>query len=375
MKRASIALAALLSLAAGCGKSDPPGQEPVAQPAADSPDVAPASSSNRAAETAAPAKPTDAQTAAPASVPPPTADKALDELRALSAKLVERDPAGGWRISEAAALELEKQVADADAKLLPLLADPSIDVRRGAAFYLLGRFNPASTDQVAAFSKLLEDSDQTVRGIGLSAVKQMRESDVAAAAPRLVTMLDPVREPQADNRAAIARMLGKLKSQAASATGELIEAAANDPAAQVRGACLVAISQIATPDGAIPAYRQGLSDADAAVRLVAAARLRQLGPAAAPARQELGKALEDADERVANAAAETLLLIGPPAVTTLVKSLDAQAPAARKLALACLAKLGPVAKAAIPEIEKRLKDDDAEARKLAEIALARIQGK
>jgi HEAT repeat protein len=170
-------------------------------------------------------------------------------------------------------------------------------------------------------------------------------------------------------------MLGKLKTQAASATGALIEAAQRDPVPQVRGVCLVAISQIAEPDEAIPAYREGLSDADAAVRLVAAARLRQLGPAAVPARQELGKALEDADERVANAAAETLVQIGPPAIATLINSLDARPPTARKLALACLAKLGPAAKDAVPSIEKRLKDDDAEVRKLAEIALARIQGK
>ena len=368
MKRASIALTALLSLVFGCGKSDLPVLKPIAQRAAD---AAPAP----IPRAASPAVASQPQSAPVTSVPPATVDKALDELRALSAKLVERDPAGGWRISEAAALELEKQVADADAKLLPLLADPSIDVRRGAAFYLLGRFDPANKDHVAAFSRLLEDADQTVRGIGLSAVKQMRESDVAAAAPRLVTMLDPAREPQAENRAAIARMLGKLKLQAASATGALIEAAANDPAPQVRGVCLVAISQIATPEESVAAYRTALTDADAAVRLVAAVRLRQLGPAAVAARQELGKALEDQDERVSNAAAETLVQIGPPAIAMLVKSLDAKPPTARKLALACLAKLGPAAKEAIPAIEIRLKDDEAEVRKLAKIALARIQGK
>ena len=47
-------------------------------------------------------------------------------------------------------------------------------VRRGAAFFLLGKFDPAQADQVAAFTGLLDDEDRTVRGFGLSAVKQMR---------------------------------------------------------------------------------------------------------------------------------------------------------------------------------------------------------
>jgi HEAT repeat protein len=234
---------------------------------------------------------------------------------------------------------------------VPLLADKDVAVRRGAAFYLLGSFNPHAPNQVAAFSALLDDVDQTNRGIGLSAVKQMRSEDQVAAVPRLAAMLDPARETKSENRASIARLLGSLKESAAPALEPLTAALAGDPDSQVRSVCLIALAQIAPADEVTPLVTRGLADKEASVRLVAAARLRQLGAKAAGSEKELAAALADTDSRVRDAAAEALIRIGKPAVGQLAAQLASENVTSRKFALACLAKIGPDAKDVAPAIE------------------------
>jgi HEAT repeat protein len=285
---------------------------------------------------------------------------------------LESDGDGGWRPNEKAATELEWLAPDA-AQLVPLMKDQRPEVRRGAAFFLLGRFHAGQPEEVAAFSALLDDSDGTLRGFGLSALKQMSEQDQAAAVPRLVAMLDRTREQRPENRMSVARLLGSLKSAAASAGDKLADVAAADPDPRVRSACLVAIVQVASAEQALPPLAQGLADADPAVRLVAAARLRQLGPAAAGSVRELAAALADSDARVREAAAEALIRIGKPAVEATAAALASADLNARKLALACLAKIGPDASAAAPAVEKCLADSDPEVKKLAAAALARIK--
>jgi HEAT repeat protein len=253
------------------------------------------------------------------------------------------------------------------------LADAQVEVRRGAAFYLLGSFNSNDAAQVKAFSDLLADPDRTVRGIGLSAARQMREEDQAAAVPRLAAMLDAQREDKPANRESVARLLATLKSKAAEATEPLATAATSDPVPTVRGACLVAIAQVADPAEAAPRLAQGLADKESSVRLVAAARLRAMGTASAPASKELAAALADDDSRVRAAAAETLVKIGQPCVADVVGQLKGANLDARKLALYCLAKLGPAAKDAAAEVEKCLADSDGDVKRLAEAALRSIR--
>jgi HEAT repeat protein len=154
-----------------------------------------------------------------------------------------------------------------------------------------------------------------------------------------------------------------------------VAGAKDDEISKVRGAYLVAISQIASPSDALPALRQGLADPDAAVRLVAAARLRQLSKdapsASVPAAADLAQALEDNDPRVREAAAEALANLGEAAVEPLGKYVDSKKAPTRQLAIACLGKIGPDAKAALPLVEKHLSDEDAEVRRVAE-AVVRI---
>ena len=232
--------------------------------------------------------PAVSKSTAAATAPPPSA---ASPLRDLAARYLDSDGQGGWRTNEQAATELEKLGPQEAAALWPLLKDPQVDVRRGAAVYLLSQFDPANSEQVAAFTALLGDSDRMVRTRALDAAKQFSKEDQIASLPRLAAMLDPARGASRKSGRRSSGCADALKKDAATALPELESAAAGDPDARVRAAALVAISQIAEPPQAVPLLAKGLADKEASVRLVAAARLRQLGPAAAGAANELAAAL------------------------------------------------------------------------------------
>lgn len=354
-------------VAAPAPTAPPPVQPADAVPSTTSPESSSSDTPSVESPTTEPATPTQ-----PIDSPaPPPADQS--NLAMLAARLIDSDGQGGWRINEKAATELERLGPQAGDELLPLLAHDDTAVRRGAAYYLLGQFDPNNADHVRGFSALVEDSDRTIRGIGLSAIREMRTDDQVAAAKSVAGMLDPSREDKPDNRASVARLLGSLRLGGAEALGDLERTSANDPDARVRSAALIAITQIADPQTSLEPLIKALGDNDPAVRLVAASRLRLLGSKAGSAVDALVAALGDTDMRVREAAAQALIAIGQPAVSPLASTLNGSNVESRKLALACLAKIGPGATAAVPEIEKCLMDPDPQVRKLAETALRRIK--
>ncbi len=370
---ASVSLAALV----GCGSSKP--EIPPVKP--EPPKTVESDSSTGSDKTEGKAAVVTPEIAEPkestpkaATGPKSPSNQISEDLRTLAARLVNKSPQGAWRINEAAALELEKLGDGAQRDLVGLLEDPRPDVRRGAAYYLLANFNPDSEQQVAGYSGLLDDAEPFLRSLGLQAVRKMTKADQAAAVPRLAKMLAAKQEPSDENRAALARLLGSFQEDAAPALEALTSGAKEDESPKVRGAFLVAISQIASPANAIPAYRQGLSDPDASVRLVAAARLRQLGKDAAPAAEELAQGLEDSDPRVREAAAEALSMLGSAAVEPVSKHLDAKSAHSRQLAIACLGKLGAAAKSALPLVKKHLADADPEVKQVAEAVVRILEG-
>jgi HEAT repeat protein len=297
-----------------------------------------------------------------------------DSLRDLAARLVEPTENAGWRISDSAALELERLGPEAPAKLLPLLADPLLEVRRGAAFHLLSSFDAAVPEQVTAFKKLLDDKDATVRNIGFQAVKQLPPAEIAAASPQLITLLDPTHETKPENRAAVARLAGTLGQRGAPFSTSLEKAATSDSDDRVRSAATFAYCQIgAPPESAVPLLKQVLKDKKPAVRLVAAGRLRTLALKAADAVNDLGTALADENEDVRLAASEALVRIGPAAVPVLRIALEDKNTNAKKLSLACLSALGPAAKEALPAIEKAQSDVDKDISEAAKILVERLK--
>lgn len=280
---------------------------------------------------------------------------------------------GGWRISQPTVLELERLGDNATARLLPLLSDEKLEVRRGAAFHLLSSFDPSAKDQVAAYTKLLGDPDATIRGLALEAAKQMTAQEIATAMPQLTALLDPQTETKPKNRAEVARFAGSLKQKGLPFARALSKSAVNDPDERVRSAAIFALTQIAKPDDCLPTLQKGLTDQQPGVRLVAAGRLKALGMQAQPAADALGKALSDSDERVRTSAAEALVRIGVLAVPVLGEQLGSQDANARKLALACLSSLGAAAKGELAKIEKLQQDQDPDVREAAKILVTRLK--
>src|SRR5262245_29236111 len=234
---------------------------------------------HRGAPPSPPPAETDSTASTPAATPPTPAPPAATSpvnskpllsaspLRELAVRYLDSDGQGGWRTNEKAATELEKLSPDEVAQLWPLLKDPQVEVRRGAAVFLLTQFNAVDSEQVAAFAALLDDSDRMVRARALDAARQFAPQDKIAALPRLTAMLNTAREARAENRAAVARICASLKVEAAAALPALESACANDADARVRAAALAAIAQIATADRVVAPLSKALSDTDASVRL------------------------------------------------------------------------------------------------------------
>ena len=299
----------------------------------------------------------------------PAVDPALREL---VGRYLQSDEQGAFRPQEAAATALERLPPDQIDTLWTLLSDPDVQVRRGAAFFLSSQLDPQQPRHLEAFTALLGDPDRTIRGLALAALRQSPRPYQVAQLGRVVLLLDPAREPHAEHRATVARWIGQLREDARVALPALVSAARSDSDPRVRGAALVAVSQVAAAEASLPVLVEALADRESSVRLVAAARLRQMDQAAASAADRLAERLADDDPRVAQAAAEALLRIGPPAVSALSRQLSAPQPVVRRLALTVLAELGPAAAAARTHIEACVNDPDPQIRELAEGILARL---
>jgi HEAT repeat protein len=358
----SIALATLL--ATGCGSK--------AAPTTTTPPVKPVTPIVTEPETPkrieTPEKVETPSSTKPSTDPPRLGD--TPELRRDVEKLARKE-AGKWKIDETAQEKLDELGPTAVDKLLPMFTDKLADVRRGAAYQLLRQ--AASRDDLAtAYTKLLDDSDTAIRGIALSAIGQFKPHQRAAAAPALAKVLAD-KQDEDQQRATAARILGDVGPEAADLLPQLSASAASDPSAKVRSSALLAISRIAEAQGSVPVFVKSLSDSDAAVRLMAIQRLRELGRDAAPALQDLAKLLDSQDEKIRRTAGETLVRIGAPSVPVFTAALDSSSRNAREIAMIGLSKMGPLAKSALPALKKRLKDSDAKIKDLARTAIIEIE--
>ncbi len=320
----------------------------------------------------------------PSTTPLPNPPKTL---RDQVAKIVEPDfdpltRKEEWQINSSALEVVESEVGDDYRRLLPLLSDESVEVRRGAAFYVVEKFEAADPDAVAAFQAALTDEDPTIRHIALQAFKSMPPAVKIKAAPQLITMLEserPTGDPAVDarrdtNRAEVARLLASLESAAHELLPQIIEAARNDPSERVRLACIFAAHRIGETNELVPLYRDVLkSDDNPAVRRIAAYRLEKIGRAAAPAATDLAEALEDNSEEVRKAARDALAAIGEPAVAPLISKLESENAAARYQAIFALGKLGATARPALPSLKKRLEDKDERVGELASAVVKYIE--
>jgi HEAT repeat protein len=365
--RLPLALLLAALIAAGCGSRTetplPKAADPVVEKTSTEPSAAPPKNDLPKAK---PEIPPPESTSTQAE-PKPSGDWGV---RGLVQKLARKE-GSKWTIDEKAKAELEKLGPQAVDQLLPLMDDESADVRRGAAYQLLPL--AASRDELAqAFAKLLDDSDPTIRGIGLSAVGQFKPAQKAAAAPALAKVLHRT-DADEQQRAAAARLLGDLGAEAAALLPQLSKAAGDDASAKVRSSALLALSRIAEPAATVEAATKALGDQDQGVRLMAVQRLRELGRAAEPALDDLAKLLEDKDEKTRRTAGEALVRIGGKSLPALTAALDSSSRDAREVALTALGKMGPLAKPALPAVRKRLSDSDPIVKELAKRTVREIE--
>lgn len=376
-----------MSGVAGCGSGQPsvPPSSPPSSPSAAVPEPS-------GIETPEPASDT-ATSVSPPSLEPPDADMSASAPAAAAVAesagqgVAQSSPtASQWRAwtaalagedvkaRETAAAGLDRVAAVDPQPLWTLLEDAAPEVRRGAIFYWLDRFDPADSEAVAALRQRLTDQDPAVRAIALSAARRFPSAALLESLPPLSLVLAD-RQSSAETRAAAARLIGTLEAPGREAVPVLTQAAGDDPDPSVRSACLLSLGRVAAADQAVAVLLQALQqDAEANVRGLAAVRLGRFGPAAAAAAPRLADALADGDESVRRKAADALAELGPAAVTPIIGKLDAADVGVRRLAVFVLGKLGTHAKPALQALGNRLQDPDAEVKQLAELAIRRIEG-
>jgi HEAT repeat protein len=303
---------------------------------------------------------------------PPDGDDSHEEFRQLIAALGSKDDG----IRKPAVAALAGVGDDVTAKLLALIADPEVEVRRGAAFGLLGRFNPDDAEIVAALTEALSDEDGQVRSIGLQAINQLDDQQVLPTLAKLVVIMQS--EDEAKHlRTQLARRFARLGPEAAEILPQIVQTLRESVDRDVRAACLNAAHRIAIdPREALPILIAVLKDdKDAGLRRVAAMRIGDRGMQATDAIPVLLAALSDEDATVRAKAADTLARIGPDAVGPLVSRFDSDDREMRVLAIYAVGRMGPAAaEKTEARLEELTKDEDVAVRRAAELSLARVRG-
>jgi HEAT repeat protein len=213
---------------------------------------------------------------------------------------------------------------------------------RPEIIYTLGRIGPkaaAATDELA---KLVNDKNSRVAHEAIIALGNIGPG-AKAAVPALVKALKESGNKDM-NDSAIEYALGKIGADAKSAEAAIEdELASKDENVRMMGAWALAqidptSSDVAKKD--LPVLIAGLSDEDAAERLLAAEALGDFGPLAKDAIEALQKATHDSDKNVAAAAAAALTAVQKNAANANPGTSPAPAPGPEKPAEAVVYKPG-----------------------------------
>ncbi len=350
---------------AGCSRQEPVGGAPESATAGQPADSTGSSGGNTVPGSGSQAEPA---TEADGSTSPENSDSEVaDEVRQFLVQLVGEDAGARSRAQQA----LDDQELGNEI-FLALMKGGSPLVRQGATYYLSGRFVVQDVALREAFLAGLEDENAKVRGLALQIVTRMPAEMIRPVIPRLVAMLQ-VAEEESQNRAAVARFLGRLKIEWRLVLPALVESVKQDPADMVRKAGLYGVSRIALPEEAVPIYRHVLlHDKNLTVKRAAVVQLGRLRQDAVGACTELGATLASPDDQLSDAAAAALTRIGASAVPELMRQVSSPVHRARCLAIYSLGAIGSPAKPAIAKLKECLEDDDARIRQLAEQALRRL---
>jgi HEAT repeat protein len=285
----------------------------------------------------------------------------------------------GYMTKSGASYQVDSEIADKLEALGPegidaiisLLEDESLDVRRGAAHYLIRMFDARRPEMVAGFQKLLADSDRSLHAIALQAAVKMKPADQKTSVLPLAQIVASTTESETNRKASLA-ILRDLGEDAREASDVVVQVATSDAAPSMRGAAMNAVPKIGDTETVVETLRKGLTDNEKSVQTVALAKLWAMEKDAAPAAKEIATFFANDDKNLREKAIETLVRIGADSVPALITQLSDKTPRVREHALYTLGKMGSTARPALPQIEGCLKDEDKRVRELAKVVAERI---
>lgn len=285
----------------------------------------------------------------------------------------------GYMTKSGAAYEVDRDIADKLESLgpegidaiVPLLDDESIDVRRGAAHFLIRSFDARRPDMVEGFQKLLANPERLLHGIALQAVVKMKPADQKTSVPALAEIVGATNESESNRKASLA-ILRELGEDARDASETIVRVATSDKSPSMRGAAMNAIPKIAETETTVETMRKGLADSEKSVQTVALAKLWAMEKDAGPAAKDITKYFASDDKNLREKAIETLVRIGADSIPALVDQLSDKTPRIREHALYTLGKMGSISRPALPQIQPLLKDEDKRVRELAKAVSERI---
>jgi HEAT repeat protein len=302
----------------------------------------------------------------------PDAKRSLPELEKLL-----RDPSGEVVLEAARAIAVISRDGSKTAALMKLALSHAEPNTRLYGLNTVLRMEEAGFELSPLVVPLLDDPSPEVRRLAIAYVSKLPLERAKASLPTLAERLS--RERDETVRKQIAEMLEKLGSAAAPAAAALAKAATTDEAVPVREAALAALASIG-PDGsaAIPELIRFLADTKASddLRARTVTVLAIIAPSHPEVIATVLKETEESSPSIREAAANALSRLSPPtaAILNRLASMAKSDPSfpIRTAALRSLAKLGTAALAIRNEIEPIVKSGSPNQILWAKVVLARI---
>lgn len=307
-------------------------------------------------------------TTGPTDTAPPAVD---DPTRQLVAEMSDHNP----QLRSRAVQQLIESIGDPKNTLVILLFDKDVEVRRGAAFGLLDRFDPGNETIAEAAARALSDEDRSVRQLAVQIVSQLNDELIETIVPQLAQLVEDDTE-DLGIRIRATRLVGRLRASGRAALSALIQVIRHESPRDLRTAAIDAAVKVTdNPSEIISVLNELLaSDDDALLRRVAATRLGQFGSQASVAVADLVQALRDPEPRVRQSAANALGQIGPAALPHLEPLLDSDGREIRMRAIYSIGRMGTAAKSMVPRMQALRSDPDIGVAQAAAVALLRIHG-
>jgi HEAT repeat protein len=197
--------------------------------------------------------------------------------------------------------------------MIEAVRDPDERVRL-SVIDVLETMGPEAASAVPVLSGALKDKSRFVRWSAARALGRI--GPVEGSRVGVDALIPLLTDPDLDVRLATAVAFERLGPVAKDAVPALAQSIMNthvtQRAAMMRAASMRALVGIGTDSvSALPAIAEGLTDADARVRRIAAESLGRFGPAARGTVPALTRALDDPDADVRRAASDALLNITP----------------------------------------------------------------